>query len=403
MSSASESSSDEGSRRRRKDKKKRKKKSKDKDGSDDDWFYERGEVERLVRDLLEINGSAGKELVGLLRSIDDGEMVILDGIADKTIRRKVRHLFKAFYLDEPAAKQSGFRKPPKARDFSFRREIKRLVKKAEKDTREAENEEAKRAADKQKDAEPPPTVPAKEEGPAAPPEPSFLSWESMPAAPTGPVENPSSAAGAMAGPPPPPPPPGKRRVGVAFPSRDDLARLQEGFQGGGEADEAQFGPMPTVDEEGEEGGGRPQRESWMTDAPDSLAAAFGQAPKRPKVDPFEAKRTEEERQAMEKYLEEYNKQHRGKSLLELQQEGAFSQYRDEQHKAMKRKADDPWGKTKGQQAEGGGGGQPWKRFDRDQDLEVKRQVNNTDFMKLVEKSQELKSKFSRSNVQTSFL
>uniref|UniRef100_A0A0G4G2Q4 Uncharacterized protein n=1 Tax=Chromera velia CCMP2878 TaxID=1169474 RepID=A0A0G4G2Q4_9ALVE len=115
-----------------------------------DFFYEEKEVERLTLDLLRIDRDHGDALSALFKSIDQGKTVRLDDLEDRQVRKKVRHLFQCFRLDDSEENAEGTKKyrlprsvPSSARFFSS--EFKKHLKTAKSVLKQEDKEKEKDA------------------------------------------------------------------------------------------------------------------------------------------------------------------------------------------------------------------------------------------------------------------
>nr|CEL76640.1 TPA: hypothetical protein BN1205_065620 [Toxoplasma gondii VEG] len=156
-----------------------------------------------------------------------------------------------------------------------------------------------------------------------------------------------------------------------------------------------------------EGAAKRAREEWMLEAPAYLKKTFATNSKMEKI--MEQKRREDaEAEQMRAAMEEWNRTHRAKSLREMAETGEVEDGR-EMYKKWKQAmwAQNLWGKSAAEQraVEEGkdepNAGQPWRRFDRERDLDT-RQTSREDYNKLVAKASELNSRFT-STWQSSFL
>mmetsp|Transcript_9219 Transcript_9219/g.25776 ORF Transcript_9219/g.25776 Transcript_9219/m.25776 type:complete len:379 (-) Transcript_9219:31-1167(-) len=376
---SSSSSSDSSTRRGKKSKgakvkgkgakkskdKKKSKKEKRKAEKAEAWDYDRADTVRLLGQLLEINAGVADELKAVFGAVDEGETVHIDGLEDKRVKKKLRHLLQGLRLT-PAEGQ-GFRTPDRGMSFTA------LFRSCLREARARAAPEAGAA---------PTAVGAPTAALPAAVVDVDLEPEDRPAAGGG-------AAPRVRGPQLPTP-------GVALATAD--ASSDEG-EGGG--------PRP----EGEERRGvdldsvpaHTRREAWMTQPHESIAAAFqGDASSRPaKAERFEVKRTREEQEQFEGMMKA-----RGPSLLQQTMEGDFQGCREAAEHTQKQAkgAQDVWGVSVREQGRPAAGGSRERFFDPEQDLQVRRPMSREGFSKLVENSVSgLADRFGRGNVATSFL
>lgn len=391
--SCSSSSSDTGAKKKDKKVKKQKKgakeESKQKKRAEraEAWDCDRAEAVRLIRQLLEVDKSVASELEGVFDQIDDGITVDLNGLENKTIRKKLRHLMQSLGLVcidgqgfrsadpkvmfrvvfDACLHNAGFRAsqgPPAKKVIGVSDPIAtRYCPPAE----AALNEPI--ATVTSDFLEPPPVVEPLEGGPAK----KRFKGPMLPGASVGPAAvGPSDSDGSgdeAAG----PLLEGEERQGI------DLRDLPSGSQ----------------------------REQWMTTPHAEVAAAFGDAP-APKGDAFQVKRSAAETADFEKQFK------RGPSLLEQTREGQVdgsSREEAERLNGRQQASREMWGTTEKDQKSGKAPGRSDEKvgalhrpFDPEQDMRSVRPMTGDQFQSLVENSQSaLSGRFSRSQVATSFL
>nr|CCA30107.1 hypothetical protein, conserved [Neospora caninum Liverpool]CEL71353.1 TPA: hypothetical protein, conserved [Neospora caninum Liverpool] len=382
-------------------KKKTKKKQKPSESDLDEAspLHDEFEVRRLVTGLLTKSRSLDTELECLFSNLDDKQHVFLDGLPDAALRKKLRHLFRALGLEEASLRYNlywvvredssvGFKKAKTLASLSLRRVIRRLC-------REIKATLPERASlfDPVGDAAGVAEAPAVEasspvfaacltadveerdsQGGAADGEETIAGWR-------------TGAAAAASGPRRPPP---------------DFHEPREAAERDADEEVEFCGPAP----EGESAGKR-GREEWMLEAPAYLKKTFATNSKLEKI--MEQKRREDaEAEKMRAAMEEWNRKHRAKSLREMAESGEVEDGR-EMYKKWKQAmwAQNLWGKSAPEQRaieEGKdepNAGQPWRRFDRERDLDT-RQTSREDYNKLVARASELNSRFT-STWQSSFL
>eukprot|EP00406_Dinophysis_acuminata_P019938 CAMPEP_0179346004 /NCGR_PEP_ID=MMETSP0797-20121207/72347_1 /TAXON_ID=47934 /ORGANISM="Dinophysis acuminata, Strain DAEP01" /LENGTH=421 /DNA_ID=CAMNT_0021060533 /DNA_START=11 /DNA_END=1276 /DNA_ORIENTATION=- len=417
--SSSSSSSDESSAKQEKKKKskkaKKKKKVKEKvgkgkaRGNDEEkqrrrekraalYTCDRPEAVRLIGQLLQLDDHVADELEPVFSAIDAGEVVCIDGLANKTVRKKLRHLMQALQLT-PAEGSQAFRSANIK--VSFVAVFRGCLRKARAKlgggaANESDEGNAPEAIEIDGAADSP-----RGGGGAADAEDQVCA-----------AEGDAAAAGA----PPPPakpsaygpqlPMPGVGPVGDADSSEDD-APPQEGEAGpkveGMERRGVDLDALPSV----------PRREEWMSMPHESMAGDFAEGAGRrggAKRDHFEVTRSREEQEAFEEAMVKNKKP----SLLQQSMEGSFAGHEDDHQRMRKRNhaEDDVWGmsakaqerKAAAPKAGGTLTSGPRRAFDPEQDLKVRKPMSGADFSKLVENSvSDLEGRFSRGNVATAFL
>lgn len=404
-SSSSESSGKAKKKKKEKDKgkkdKKGKKEKKDKSKKDDKkdkkrieraeaWECDKPEAVRLIKALVQIDSNLDSELEGVFTAIDSGEIVRIDGLENKQVRKKLRHLLQALRLS-PADGQA-FKSPDKK--VSFTALFRNCLKGARLGTSAA-------VPDPEMCREVQPTDPRGHTARAA------GNADAVEAAPASVDEQPENI-----------PAPAKR--GPVGPQLPMPGIGPAGTSGVGASDEEPDADGPRM--EGEERQGvdldalydKLQRPEWMTVPCAELAGAFGEAPPR-KGDRFSVKRTREEQEAFEKAMQD-----RGDSLLQQKMEGKFTEHTKAGDEAVEhlrkqaRKAQEVWGLSEkdqqraaagilpGTQSSGPSAGR--RAFDPERDMRSVKPISKDDFAKLVENSgSDLMGRFSRSQVSTSFL
>eukprot|EP00411_Alexandrium_monilatum_P049505 CAMPEP_0175447768 /NCGR_PEP_ID=MMETSP0095-20121207/60980_1 /TAXON_ID=311494 /ORGANISM="Alexandrium monilatum, Strain CCMP3105" /LENGTH=142 /DNA_ID=CAMNT_0016748131 /DNA_START=81 /DNA_END=506 /DNA_ORIENTATION=+ len=73
----------------------------------DAWDCDRTDAVRLLRQLLQIDPRAADDLKGVFCAIDNGEIVTVNGLEDKHVKKKLRHLLQALRLTP--TEDQGFR------------------------------------------------------------------------------------------------------------------------------------------------------------------------------------------------------------------------------------------------------------------------------------------------------
>lgn len=406
MSSSSSSESSAKAKKKKKEKDKGKKdkkckKEKDKSKKDDKknkkrseraeaWECDKPEAVRLIKALVQIDSSLASELEGVFTSIDSGETVRLDGLENKQVKKKLRHLLQALRLS-PADGQA-FKSPDKKVSFTALFRI--CLKGAGLGTSAAVPDPDKRKEVQTTDQQ---GHTARAPGNA----------DAVEAAPVSVDEQPDNIAA-----------PAKR--GPVGPQLPMPGIGPAGNSGVGDSDEEPDADGPRM--EGQERQGvdldalydKLQRPEWMTVPCAELAGAFGEAPPR-KGDRFAVKRTPEEQEAFEKAMKD-----RGDSLLQQRMDGKFSEHTKagdeavEQLRKQSRKAQEVWGLSEKDQQRAAAGTLPGSQssgpstgrraFDPERDMRSVKPISRDDFAKLVENSgSDLMGRFSRSQVSTSFL
>lgn len=360
----------------------------------EDWWCERGEGAKYLRQLLELEKDPEpliQELVHLFDRIDSGETVSLDGLEHRQARKKLRHLMQC--LRVTPVEQVSFKTPDKA--ISFKWLFNWCLEKARKDLAEAQaaaaEKEAAAAAEKAAAAE------TEEADAEMAPEPVDEEAADLAAAKAAMEENPEVL---LLPPKPRIKGPQLPLPGVGLVTGDDSEEEEEvGRETGPRAEGAERAgvDLDNIEE-------IRMREEWMTTPSESMAAFFGEGKGR-KKEHYEIKRSKEEEEAFEKMFKA-----RGPSLLQQQQEGAFKTHEDEIERARKRKASvgDLWGLSARDQAvtaaDAEAGGSDKIFFDPEKDFSVKKPITGWDFAKMVENSNTgLTERFSRGQVATSFL
>jgi len=413
-SSSSSSSSQVKKKKEKKSKKKDKKKDKKSDKKDKkaekktdkkakkeakrlertaDWDFDRSEVNRLVAQLLQLDEDIADELRAVFQQIDGGDVVRIDGLDNKSARKKLRHLFQSFGLI--VAGEQGFRTPTKK--VSFVQLFEESLKKAKgsgkaTSTSAAPSQDdagAKKRASLEAKYQPMEVDEAAAPAAEAEPPSEFLAF--------GETEAPASA-----------PAPQKKVVGPKLPGADLGPAGGEDSEDEG-PEEADMGPRV----EGQEREGvdldrvpkRSERQAWMSMMHESMSGAFGDGDGPGRKDKYEVQRSQEERK---KFEEAYAK--RGKSLLEEQRENKFVGHEEEHANVRKRKVgpSDIWGMSAKDIESGGVAAAAPKEqrrsFDPEKDMEVAKPVSREQFNSLVENSAgALSGRFSRSQIATSFL
>jgi len=405
--SSSGSSSGSSKAKRKKDKSKKDKKSKkakkakkdDKKGKkakkDDkrieatkEWFCDRLDAVKYTRQLLEIDSNVATELEVLFESLDEGEVVRIDGLENMQVKKKLRHLLKALKLTPEG--ENGFKSAD--RKVSFTTLFSETLRRAK------EKNAAEAAAVVVIAPESPPQV--QQNLPA-------VAADSRAAAATECGED----SGLLEEAPPPPKPKRPRMKGPQLPMPGIGA--VEDSEGEGSSDGDDQGPkLQGAERVGVDLNslqvGR-QRESWMTEAHGSLGGMFADAPAAArKGDSYQVKRSQAEVEAFEKMMKE-----RGASLMEETKEGKFQRDDAKKHVDDLRKKmtahEEQWGMSEKQQDRqklaanaGASGGR--KAFNPEEDLRVRKPISGADFTKFVEEAGgELAGRFSRGQVATSFL
>ncbi|PFH35304.1 hypothetical protein BESB_061910 [Besnoitia besnoiti] len=384
--SSSDSSSDEDKRKKKrkqgkkskKKEKKEKKKKKQKKGKKKkakkekekaEELYDEFEVRRLLTNLLTKSRSLDTELESLFSNLDEKQTVFLDGLPDATLRKKLRHLFRALNLTGVKEEASvGFKKGKALSSLSLRRLVRSLCREIKAEL-------------------PPPTgLP-----PAAETPPQQLTEEELRRLRRGdsPVIVDAAELAGAAAPVGPAPPPG--REGGQDKGKREACRQRDAERSAEDAIETR----------------KRGREEWMLEAPAYLKKAFTANSRMEKM--LEQKRREDaEAEQMRAAMEEWNRKHRARSLREMTASGEIKDAQ-ETYKKWKQAmwAQNLWGKSAAEQRaieEGKGeenAGQPWRRFDRERDLDT-RQTTREDYNKLVAKASELNNRF-HSTWQSSFL
>ncbi|KFH13862.1 hypothetical protein TGMAS_224740 [Toxoplasma gondii MAS] len=371
---------------KKKEKKKKKKKKKGKSfGShleDAPPPYDEFEVRRLLTGLLKKSRFLDTELEGLFSNLDDKQSVFLDGLPDATLRKKLRHLFRALRLEEVREDDSvGFKKGKTLSSLSLRRVVRALCREIKASLPLPEVECVVAAASSPGCARPTenPTegdggdTSGRGSGDTADATETIAGWRTGDMTVAGPAL-----------------PPGFD----AAPHQDEKDSDEDVEFCGPSAPEA-------------EGAAKRAREEWMLEAPAYLKKTFATNSKMEKI--MEQKRREDaEAEQMRAAMEEWNRKHRAKSLREMAETGEVEDGR-EMYKKWKQAmwAQNLWGKSAAEQraVEEGkdepNAGQPWRRFDRERDLDT-RQTSREDYNKLVAKASELNSRFT-STWQSSFL
>lgn len=388
--SSSSSSSEKAKRRKekakasKKEKKKAKKEKKSKkDGAKEAkrakrteaWECDRKEAARLIQGLLQIEDCLD-DLKGVFSALDAGEVVKLDGVHNKQVRKKLRHLLQALRLTTAEGSQS-FKSADK--HVCFAALFQQCLEEAQ--------APAKASAQK--------STPADIVESHSDDDGDAVVLDDTPATPAE--------------------APRQRKVGPQLPMPGVAAVGPSGLDSGSE-DEADRGPKAEGSErQGVDLDSIPQarkREDWMTKPSESMAGFFGEATSS-KTDRFEAKRSKEEHEAFQKMYKD-----RGPSLLEQQKTGAFESNREDIERARKQKLGTPsvWGMSEKEQAQEAlsakraSGTQapaqkvPRRAFDPERDMEVRKNISADDFAKLVQNSVAgLSGRFSGGDVAKSFL
>lgn len=388
MASSSSSSSSSGAVKRSKkkakkqEKKERKVRKKEKKTAKraqraDAWNCDRKGAVRLIRDLLQKESSV-EDLESVFVALDAGEVVRLEGIHDKQLRKKLRHLLQALRLATAEGSQSF-----KSADLkvSFVVLFKHCL-----------------AAARGKEGGAPPTQAARPEeavslqGDGSDGGSPGDAPERLPAGPTRPR---------VVGPQLPLP-------GIGAGASDDAASS---------GDEAGVERGPKVEGAEREGvdlsslRNKRKREDWMTKPSDAMAGVFGEAAPST-ASQFEVKRSKEEQEAFANMYKD-----RGPSLLERQRTGEFEASREAAERARQQKLGTPsvWGMSEKEQvresqaaAKGSTSAAPARAarrtFDPERDMEVRTKISPDAFSKLVENSGAgLAGRFSGGHVAKSFL
>lgn len=344
--------------------------------------------------MLEIDASVATELEVIFESMDDGEVVRIDGLENVQVKKKLRHLLKALKLTPVGS--DGFKSPDRKVAFAY------LFG------------DCLRRAHEKNAAENPAAVPA------------VVSLDEEPAKTSQVAPLPGDARAAAAGdcgeeapaPPPEAPKPKRPRTkGPQLPSACIGAVEGSDDEASVESSDHDNGPRLVGQErEGVDLGALPKRhrDGWMTDAAGELGGLFNEAPNCGTRKPgslFEIQRSKAEQDAYEKAMKA-----RGGSLLEETRSGKFAdgdskQHVENMHKKLSAEADQ-WGMSEKQQDQKramgavGGAGAPkaHRPFNPEEDMRQRKPMDAGAFSKFVEESKgELGGRFSRGQLTTSFL
>jgi len=363
------------------------------------WSCDREDAVKLVKQLLELDAEIAAELSGtVFAGLDAGEVVRIEGLENKLVKKKLRHLLQALLL-VPGDGGQGWKSPD--RKVSFQAVFASCVTDAKirlgisdskiDDSRIAARSEARSEARRKYDV-----GPKANEG-AEPTSRSGASTE----------EQPAEIASAL--------PAEKRRVGPQLPSAM-VGNSGAGEDSGSDASEDDVGPHI----EGEERQGvdlndfqakKRKRDVWMTQVSGNVEKLFGDLGSK-KADKFEVSRS-----AQEKYAFEEAFKARGPSLMEQTKKGVFAEHADTTKTMRSRnhaESQEAWGVSEKEQAQPPGArarerpgftpsrlNQP---FDPEKDMATKRPMAGSDFEKLLQNSQDaISGRFARGAVATSFL
>jgi len=362
----------------KKDDKKAKKEKSDKSAI---WDYDRSEAIRLVGQLLSYSADICEELMGVVEALDKGEIVSIDGLENKQIKKKVRHLLQALKLVHIEGK--GFQSPN--RRVSFAALLDACV-----------SEATSLGVD--------PALPA-QEAPACTnlcgTNPEMATKQEL----HDPIEDVVEHCGDETV-----QEPSKPRVKgpqLPLPCISSNANVPECES----SEESEEGPrIEGTERQGVDLDGLPevaQHEEWMSMPHAEIAGAFiGEPGKSAKKEQFAVGRSEEERAAFEDAFKK-----RGPSLLQQVAEGNFSDSRDEverRHKKQK-SSQDLWGRSAREQQRQSAdnascGGAMHRSFDPEKDLKTVKPISGEDFSRLVSNSNsDLAGRFGRGHFTTSFL
>lgn len=351
---------------------------------------------KYTRQLLEIDSNVATELEVLFESLDEGETVRIDGLEDKQVKKKLRHLLQALKLTPVG--ENGFKTADKKVAFAFL--FTDCLRRAH------EKNAAERPAPVLQevviDAEPV----AKPKRDAV--DSKFVSFRDADAGACGEED------GEVAQEAPRPPKVKKPRIkgpqlpGATIGAIDGGSSEEEK----GESSDAEDHAGPKIkgaERMGVDLGALPAgsgRESWMIQADGSMGGVFSDAPGMKQGDQFEVGRSPAEIEAFEKAMKA-----RGSSLMDMTMEGKF--HREDGKKvvdglqAMQKASDDLWGSSEKQQerqALGAAGAAGRKAFNPEEDMRMKKQMDPQAFAKFLEQSGgELAGKFSRGCGGGSFL
>lgn len=361
-----------------------------------EWFCDRLDAVKYTRQLLEIDANVATELEALFEMLDEGEVVRIDGLANKQVKKKLRHLLQALKLTPDG--ETGFKTPDRKVSFTF------LFN----DCLRRANE--KNAAEAAANASPE-VISLDAEPPAAPQvqaAPAVVDARDAVAAECGEEDDmPSEVL------PPEPKAKRPRLKGPQLPMPGIGA--VEGSDEEEEVSDAADDQGPRL--VGEERAGvdlnsieftGPKRESWMTDA-GKLGGMFVDGTRVRQTDKYEVKRTKAEEEAYEKMMKA-----RGPSLLQETKEGKFDREDAKSHVDDMRKKltanDELWGQSEKQQDRSKLGatapktGPARRPFNPEEDMKVRKQMSGGDFAKFCEEAgDQMSARFSRSQISTSFL
>lgn len=371
------------------------------------WDCDRIEAKRLLKQLLELDADIADDLEGVFSAIDSGETVRIDGLENKTARKKLRHLLQAFKL-MPDDKQ-GFRTANSKVSFValFQRCLRETRGKMGLAVDATGNIGSAAPRDKAGAASVPGLAVSVAGNGIAASAGTTTRGAGEEVLLEGGQEDGKEEPAEIQEPAKP------RKVGPQLPG----ASVGPVVGGDGDSDEGEKEPdeeqgprLVGAERRGVDLDDLPEesaREAWMSMPHEALAGAFADGVR--KAERFEIRRSPEEQAAFEKMVKE-----RGPSLLKRKMEGAFEGHEQEQERARKRRpvaeTSDLWGASKEEQERGLPGKgtaatmAPHRAFDPEKDLTVRKPMSGDDFAKLVENSSAgLAGRFGRGNFATSFL
>lgn len=326
------------------------------------WQCDRGNAVRLIKQLLDTDVGVASELTDLFDALDSGELVKLDGLENKLVKKKLRHLLQALRLTPSGT--GGFRSADK--HVSFRALFDSLLVQAKPKTMQVIDTRKVSGTLTTEDVDSADDDPSH---PAAPAVPELAKQRVM-----GPML-PRPGVGPSAG-----------EVSDCSDDEDDLEKGPK--MEGQEREGVDLSDLPAES----------LREEWMSMPHEALAGIFNPSTKNPRDRPehFEIKRTAEEEKAFEEMV-----QRRGPSLLTSCREGKFA---DSQRVEKRQREEDLWGVSAKKQQTAPSDLVTRRFFNREEDLKVRKQVSAKDFSKYVEDAGSgLSGRFSRGLVATSFL
>ncbi|KAF8822820.1 hypothetical protein IE077_000353 [Cardiosporidium cionae] len=352
-----------------------------------EFSFDREEAARLIKDLLVRCPTLASELRQLYKRIDSGETVMLDGLPDKSLRKKLRHSFQAFKLEVKEVHGSkGYRKPKHC--------SKRFTKFYDSIASEIAHEGATKDANLLSGSNQQEPIC---DSSVSPVEDASFCNRIMETVPKKTIKNIQNATVKYTS------------KGPTMPTLEDVEELKELYYQQNLEEQNISNKIGTSDrKEGDADlSSKRKRDEWMTEAPEMLRGLFKDSTRkhRTPIDRFEERRKADESRHLKKLMLEYNEAMRPKSLLELHREGNFKNDVEEHkqyiasHQLLR---GSKYSKQKESKSEDNTSS-PWRTFDRERDLDMKRRVEAEDFHRLLDRSKQLSDRFGESQFQSSFL